>query len=49
MTDQFDARYFETTVIPRTLAGRLGDPEELAAALSGKRRQQLRHRYYAAR
>ena len=33
MTDQFDAAYCETTVIPRTLAGRLGDPEELAAAL----------------
>jgi NAD(P)-dependent dehydrogenase (short-subunit alcohol dehydrogenase family) len=33
MTDQFDAEYFETTIIPRTLTGRLGHTEELAAAL----------------
>ena len=33
MTDQFPAGYIETTVIPRTLAGRVGHAEELAAAL----------------
>lgn len=33
MTDQFPAGYVETTVIPRTLMGRVGLAEELAAAL----------------
>jgi NAD(P)-dependent dehydrogenase (short-subunit alcohol dehydrogenase family) len=33
MTDEFPASYFENTVLPRTLAGRLGHAEELAAAL----------------
>jgi len=33
MTDQFDAEYFESAILPRTLCGRLGDPEELSAAL----------------
>ena len=33
MTDQFDAEYFDSTILPRTLCGRLGEPEELSAAL----------------
>jgi NAD(P)-dependent dehydrogenase (short-subunit alcohol dehydrogenase family) len=33
MTDQFDAEYFDTAIVPRTLCGRLGEPEELSAAL----------------
>ncbi|MGB9302440.1 MAG: SDR family oxidoreductase [Mycobacterium sp.] len=33
MTDQFDAEYFDATIVPRTLCGRLGEPEELSAAL----------------
>jgi NAD(P)-dependent dehydrogenase (short-subunit alcohol dehydrogenase family) len=33
MTDQFEGDYIDTTVIPRTLAGRLGRAEELNAAL----------------
>ena len=33
LTDQLDAGYFESTVIPRTLTGRLGRAEELSAAL----------------
>ncbi|KZS74348.1 short-chain dehydrogenase [Mycobacterium kansasii] len=33
MTDQFPAGYVESTVIPRTLMGRVGLAEELAAAL----------------
>jgi NAD(P)-dependent dehydrogenase (short-subunit alcohol dehydrogenase family) len=33
MTDQFDREYFDSTVVPRTLCGRLGEPEELSAAL----------------
>ncbi|OBF85429.1 short-chain dehydrogenase [Mycobacterium sp. 852002-51163_SCH5372311] len=33
MTDQFPDGYIETTVIPRTLMGRVGHAEELSAAL----------------
>jgi len=33
MTDQIDSTFFEQTVLPRTLFGRLGRAEELAAAL----------------
>jgi NAD(P)-dependent dehydrogenase (short-subunit alcohol dehydrogenase family) len=33
MTDQFPPSYFETTIVPRTLVGRLGHAEELTAAL----------------
>jgi NAD(P)-dependent dehydrogenase (short-subunit alcohol dehydrogenase family) len=33
MTDQFDQEYFDSTIVPRTLCGRLGEPEELSAAL----------------
>jgi NAD(P)-dependent dehydrogenase (short-subunit alcohol dehydrogenase family) len=33
MTDQFDAEYFESMILPRTLCRRLGEPEELSAAL----------------
>ena len=33
MTDQFESDYVTRTIIPRTLNGRLGDPEELSAAL----------------
>jgi len=33
MTDQFGGDYIERTVLPRTLEGRLGNPEELSAAL----------------
>jgi len=33
MTDQFEGDYINTTVIPRTLTGRLGRAEELNAAL----------------
>lgn len=33
MTDQFDHRYVEEKILPRTLNGRLGKSEELAAAL----------------
>src|SRR6516225_6815253 len=33
MTDQFDTEYFDSTIVPRTLCGRLGEPEELSAAL----------------
>ncbi len=33
MTDQFEDDYIERTVLPRTLEGRLGNPEELSAAL----------------
>jgi NAD(P)-dependent dehydrogenase (short-subunit alcohol dehydrogenase family) len=33
MTDQFAPDYVERTVVPRTLAGRLGRPEEISAAL----------------
>ena len=33
MTDQFEAEYFDTTIVPRTLCGASGEPEELSAAL----------------
>jgi NAD(P)-dependent dehydrogenase (short-subunit alcohol dehydrogenase family) len=33
MTDQFDQEYFDSTIVPRTLCGRLGEPDELSAAL----------------
>jgi NAD(P)-dependent dehydrogenase (short-subunit alcohol dehydrogenase family) len=33
MTDQFDAEYIDSTIVPRTLCQRLGEPEELSAAL----------------
>ena len=33
MTDQFDQEYFDSTIVPRTLCGRLGEPEELSAAV----------------
>jgi len=33
MTDQFDQEDFDSTIVPRTLCGRLGEPEELSAAL----------------
>ena len=33
MTDQFETEYFESTILPRTLCRRLGEPEELSAAL----------------
>ena len=33
MTDQFETEYFDSTILPRTLSGRLGEPEELSAAL----------------
>lgn len=33
MTDQFDAQYFDSAIVPRTLCRRLGEPEELSAAL----------------
>jgi NAD(P)-dependent dehydrogenase (short-subunit alcohol dehydrogenase family) len=33
MTDQFDQEYFDSTIVPRTLCGRLGESEELSAAL----------------
>jgi NAD(P)-dependent dehydrogenase (short-subunit alcohol dehydrogenase family) len=33
MTDQFEPEYFDRTIIPRTLTGRLGRPDELNAAL----------------
>jgi len=33
MTDQFESDYVETTILPRTLTGRLGRPEEISAAL----------------
>jgi NAD(P)-dependent dehydrogenase (short-subunit alcohol dehydrogenase family) len=33
MTDQFEAEYFEQTVKPRTLLGRLGHHDEIGAAL----------------
>ncbi|MDH6243733.1 SDR family oxidoreductase [Mycobacterium sp. OTB74] len=33
MTDQFEDSYFECTILPRTLAGRLGRTDELSAAL----------------
>ncbi len=33
MTDQFDRDYVAQTVLPRTLTGRLGRHEELAAAV----------------
>src|ERR1700757_1720939 len=33
MTDQFDREYFDSTIVPRTLCRRLGEPEELSAAL----------------
>jgi NAD(P)-dependent dehydrogenase (short-subunit alcohol dehydrogenase family) len=33
MTDQFDSAYVESTIVPRTLTGRLGRAEELSAAL----------------
>jgi NAD(P)-dependent dehydrogenase (short-subunit alcohol dehydrogenase family) len=33
MTDQMESTFFERNVLPRTLFGRLGHPEELAAAL----------------
>ena len=33
MTDQFEGDYIERTVLPRTLEGGLGNPEELSAAL----------------
>ncbi len=33
MTEQYEDDYFETTILPRTLAGRLGRTEELSAAL----------------
>jgi NAD(P)-dependent dehydrogenase (short-subunit alcohol dehydrogenase family) len=33
MTDQFESEYFDAAILPRTLCGRLGEPEELSAAL----------------
>ena len=33
MTDQFETEYFDSTILPRTLCRRLGEPEELSAAL----------------
>jgi NAD(P)-dependent dehydrogenase (short-subunit alcohol dehydrogenase family) len=33
MTDQFEGDYIERTVLPRTLEGRLGHPDELSAAV----------------
>ena len=33
MTDQFDQEYVDSSILPRTLCGRLGEPEELSAAL----------------
>ena len=33
MTDQFDTEYFDSTILPRRLCGRLGEPEELSAAV----------------
>jgi NAD(P)-dependent dehydrogenase (short-subunit alcohol dehydrogenase family) len=33
MTDQYPAGYLENTAVPRTLVGRVGEAEELAAAL----------------
>ena len=33
MTDQFESEYFDSTIVPRTLCRRLGEPEELSAAL----------------
>jgi len=33
MTDQFGAEYFDSAILPRTLCQRLGEPEELSAAL----------------
>ena len=33
MTDQFETEYFDSTILPRTLCKRLGEPEELSAAL----------------
>jgi NAD(P)-dependent dehydrogenase (short-subunit alcohol dehydrogenase family) len=33
ITDQFGGDYIERTVLPRTLEGRLGNPEDLSAAL----------------
>jgi NAD(P)-dependent dehydrogenase (short-subunit alcohol dehydrogenase family) len=50
MTDQYAPGYLENTAIPRTLVGRVGEAEELSAALIFlQRRQQLCHRYHAAR
>lgn len=33
MTDQFERDYVDSTIVPRTLTGRLGQSEELGAAL----------------
>ncbi|MDF0529347.1 SDR family oxidoreductase [Tsukamurella sp. 8F] len=33
MSDQFAPDYIENVILPRTLVGRIGDPDELAAAL----------------
>lgn len=33
MTDELDSGHVETVILPRILNGRLGDPEELCAAL----------------
>ena len=33
MTDQFETEYFDSAILPRTLCRRLGEPEELSAAL----------------
>jgi NAD(P)-dependent dehydrogenase (short-subunit alcohol dehydrogenase family) len=33
MTDQFESEYFDAAILPRTLCGRLGEPEELSAAM----------------
>jgi NAD(P)-dependent dehydrogenase (short-subunit alcohol dehydrogenase family) len=33
MTDQFEPEYFDSMIVPRTLCRRLGEPEELSAAL----------------
>jgi NAD(P)-dependent dehydrogenase (short-subunit alcohol dehydrogenase family) len=33
MTDQFEPEYFDSMIVPRTLCRRLGEPEELIAAL----------------
>jgi NAD(P)-dependent dehydrogenase (short-subunit alcohol dehydrogenase family) len=33
MTEQMTPEYFEQVVVPRTLVGRLGDPDEIGAAL----------------
>ena len=33
MTDQFEGEYIDKVVVPRTLMGRVGKPQEIGAAL----------------